>query len=173
VLRVPFLFKSINTSTSNWFSTACTQGTSLLMIVSFAVRFALIFEEASICKRLLAVRANKVFRVPLRSQGIDTIGSDRFLASSAFWCVQTEEIGLAVGTTIFLKEYSSAKGLQALCADKVLYVPLLSQCRNAAVQYGFRTVSASCAMDLLKAPLAVRLVILFEEISCTKEFTAV
>jgi hypothetical protein len=50
MFRMPFLPKSIHTSSCNSLSTTTTGSSSLLMIVSFAIRFSVIFKEVSSSK---------------------------------------------------------------------------------------------------------------------------
>jgi len=173
VFRVPFLIESINTSTGNWLSTARAQRSSLLMVVCFTIGFATNFKEAPTTKRLLAIGANKVLRVPLLSQGIDTIASNWVTTTSAFWCKESIEICLTIGSSITFVKVSTDKRLQTLSADKVISVPLLAESSDAFIQHWFVTVSTLRTVQLLEASLTMGSSALFKEIPCTKRFSAI
>jgi hypothetical protein len=173
VLWVPFLIKSIDTSSSNWLSTTSTKRTSLLVIMNFTVWFACKFEEASSSERLLTISAAEVFRMPLLSKCIYAVSTNRFVATSTLWSIKSVEVSLTVRSSIALKEVASAKWLQALSADEVIDVPLLAESSNAAIHNWFVAVSAFWTVKLLKALLAVRRAVLLVEVSGSKRFSAV
>lgn len=111
--------------------------------------------------------------MPLRAKSIDAITTNWFVAGATFGRIKSVKVSLAVRSSISFKEVASAKGLQALCADKVVSVPLLAKGSNAAIENGFLAVSAFWTIDLLEAFLTVRYSILFKEVPGAKRFSAV
>jgi len=111
--------------------------------------------------------------MPLRSQCIDAISTNGFIARATLWRIKSIKVSLTIWSSIAFKEVAGSKWLQALCADKVVRVPLLSQGGNAAIENGFLAVSAFWTIDLLEAFLAVRNSILFEEVPGAERFSAV
>jgi hypothetical protein len=111
--------------------------------------------------------------VPLRSKSIDAISTNGFIAGATLGRIKSIKVSLAVRSAISLIEVASAKGLQALCANKVVCVPLLSEGSNATIENWFLAVSTLWTIDLLEAFLAVRNSILFKEVPGAKRLSAV
>jgi len=173
VLGMPLLAQCIHTFPSNWLPTTGAQRASLLMVMSFTVRFPTIFKETAACKGLLTVGASKMLRVPLLSQSIDAISPNWVVTTSTFGSKQRVEICLTIGSSVSLKEVAPSKGLKALCADEVVHVPLLSKSSDASIEHWLVTMGTLGAIQFLEASLTVGRAIRFEEIPCSKRFSAI
>jgi len=168
VLRVPLLLESVNTSSSDRLSASGTEGSRLLVIVSLAIRLSSKLEEASSSERLLAVRASKVLWMPLRSQSVDAVSSNRLVATHALRSEVCVKVLLAIRSSIAFVKVSSLKRLQALRADEVIDVPLLSNRGDASIQDWLIAVSALRAEEILEAVLAVGATVLIVKVPRSK-----
>jgi len=173
MLRMPLLIESIDTSSSDGLSTTRAQRASLLVIVDLTVRLPSKLVESTTRKVLLAVLANKVFRMPLCSQGIDGFTADGLVASSTSRNKRRVEALLAERTSVSLKEAPSFEWTQTLGADEVVYMPLLSNGSDATIKNGFVTVSTARAEQLLVALLTVRNTVLLKEVVGSQGIAAV
>jgi len=173
VLRMPLFVEGIDASSRDGLAASRTERSSLRVVVNLAVRLASVFEKGSVDKGLLAVLADKVLGVPLRAKSVDAVSSDGLRARSALGSKDCVKVGLAIGSAVFFKEISRSKGLQALSADEVFRMPLLSQRGDASIQNGFVAVRALGAVEFLIASIAVRNSIVRIKVSGSERFVAV
>jgi len=173
MFRVPFLFQSIDASSSNRFATTGTERTGLLMVVNFTIWFACKFEETSSSEGFLAISTCEMFRVPLRSQSIDAVTAYGFVTTSTLWRKERIEVGFAIGSTISLEKVASSKRLQTLGTYEMVCVPFLSQGSNATVKHRFIAVATFRTKHLLETSLTVWHSVLFIEIASAQWISAI
>lgn len=91
-----------------------------------AVCLATVFRKCTASKRRHAERAHEMLGVPLLIQSIDNASSNSFSASRT----QASGLLVVVDVTVWLAavfvKLTAAKGLLAIIADKVLWMPLLA-----------------------------------------------
>jgi hypothetical protein len=133
VFRVPLLVQSVDAPSSDRFAASRAQTSRLLVVVGLAVRFPAHFEETSSSKRFLTVGAHEVLRVPLRAKSIDAVSPYGFSARGALGSEESVEIGFTVGFSISVVEIRSAEWFETLGANKVVHVPLFSNCGDASI----------------------------------------
>lgn len=143
VLGMPLLIQCIHTSSRDGFPTTSTERASLLMIVYITIRLTTKLIECTTSEVLLAILANKVLWMPLSTQRVDSLTSDRLVTSTTTRNECGVEALLAEWSSVSLKEASSFKGTQALGADEVMYMPLPPNGGNTTVKDRFITMSTS------------------------------
>lgn len=161
MFRVPFLAQGIDTSARDGLLAAGARRTHLLIIVSFAVGHAFVFEKGA-SKGASAELAVEVFWVPLSTEGVDTIAENGLIARTASWGKNLMEALIAVGSSVtFEKVAFERRG--ALGAHETVNVPFFVERRHATIRDGLVAVCAFRAELNLITTLAVRLTGQLEE----------
>lgn len=125
------------------------------MVVLLTERLAVVVEIGPTTERLLAVLAYKAVGVPGRAQRIDAVALDCLIARGTALGKHRVEVLLTVRPTVPLEELTAGERLEALSADEVVNVPLLSNCCNRAVEDREVAMGALCLVLLRETTLTV------------------
>jgi len=134
-------------------------------VTLFAVRLSSILCKSSTSERQHAKGAYEVLWMPLLVQSVDHTSRDGLATSSTQGASLLVVVGLAVRFAAVLVKGSSAEGLLAVLANKVLGVPLVSQSIDALALDGLIAPCTPGAECVVEAVLAVRAPFLLKE--CT------
>lgn len=159
--------------TSNGLAAACTEGSSLCMVVGFAVWHALVVEEGASVEWLPAVPADEALWMPLSVECRDVVLHDGGVAASTLGSEHVEVVVSAVRLAILLVETIVPEGVAALRAEEVIRVPRLVQRRHAFVKDGTVAVRTARREEVVVVWLTVRLAVPLEEVAGTKLLVAV
>jgi len=168
---MPLLAESIDGACSDRLTTTSTNGTSHLMVVHLAIWLTLVLEISASVEALVAVEAGEVLWMPFGTHGVDVLTSDGLATSSTLereGCVETT---LTEGLSLSFQEPAGQR-LQASAADKVLWMPLLSECCDASVCDGLVTVCAAWTEQCLPAVCTVCTALALIERGCSERSPA-
>jgi len=143
------------------------------MIVNLAIRLPAKLEKSSASEALLAILADEMLWVPLLTDSIHAFTLNGLITARASGSKNGVEATLAVRTGVAFEKGAALKRLEALCADEMVHVPLLTKRCDASIQDRLVTVRAAGTIELLIASLAVGKAVLFVEVGSSKRVLAV
>jgi hypothetical protein len=173
VFRMPLLVQGVHHTASHCFATPSTQATSLLVVVSLTVRFAVELVERSSAEGLLTILTHEVFGVPLVTEGVDTFAFDGLIASSTPGAERVVETIVTVWTSLLLEKGATREGSETLSTNEVLHVPFAVESSDATTSDRLITVSTARAEELLVALLTVGDPVLLVEVASTERHLTV
>jgi hypothetical protein len=104
VFGVPLLVQGVDAPARHRLAAPSAQRPCHLVVVDLTVRLPLVLKKRTPRECLVAVEADKVVRVPLLAEGVDAVSFDGLVARGTAGSEEGEEVGLAVGDTVLLKE---------------------------------------------------------------------
>lgn len=105
------------------------------MIMDLTVRQSVDIEKFTICKRTMAIRADKTVWMPLNVKSCDIISCYGKIAAGALVGEQVEKVCLAVWFTIFLvKAVVGVKLATTMSTNKMFGMKCLIQCNGDFLQ---------------------------------------